>query len=76
MSSDAHFEAVNGWWSNAVPAYEDKYFNGVDVFKGIGSQEGDRHLEGIRVFTTDPKQVGAEGATPVEGEGRHGRHQR
>lgn len=67
MSSDAHFEAVNGWWSNAVPAYEDKYFNGVDVLKGIGSQEGDRHLEGIRVFTTDPKQVGAEGATPVEG---------
>lgn len=67
VSSDAHFEAVNGWWSNAVPAYEDKYFNGVDVFKGIGSQEGDRHLEGIRVFTTDPKQVGAEGATPVEG---------
>lgn len=67
VSSDAHFEAVNGWWSNAVPAYEDKYFNGVDVLKGIGSQEGDRHLEGIRVFTTDPKQVGAEGATPVEG---------
>lgn len=67
MSSDAHFEAVNGWWSNAVPAYEDKYFNGVDVFKGLESQEGDRHLWGIRVFTTDPKQVGAEGATPVEG---------
>lgn len=67
VSSDAHFEAVNGWWSNAVPAYEDKYFNGVDVFKGIESQEGNRHLEGIRVFTTDPKQVGAEGATPVEG---------
>lgn len=67
VSSDAHFEAVNGWWSNAVPAYEDKYFNGVDVFKGIESQEGDRHLWGIRVFTTDPKQVGAEGATPVEG---------
>lgn len=67
VSSDAHFEAVNGWWSNAVPAYEDKYFNGVDVLKGIGSQEGDRHLQGIRVFTTDPKQVGAEGATPVEG---------
>lgn len=67
MSSDAHFEAVNGWWSNAVPAYEDKYFNGVDVFKGLESQEEDRHLWGIRVFTTDPKQVGAEGATPVEG---------
>lgn len=67
VSSDAHFEAVNGWWSNAVPAYEDKYFNGVDVFKGLESQEEDRHLWGIRVFTTDPKQVGAEGATPVEG---------
>lgn len=67
VSSDAHFEAVNGWWSNAVPAYEDKYFNGVDVFKGLESQEGDRHLWGIRVSTTDPKQVGAEGATPVEG---------